>query len=81
MKKFLIIILVLVIALACGITAATFWDYVVEIIQIATAYLFDLVRSIIDVIANKIVEATPMPLPGKETAMTANIFVPEFIFC
>lgn len=80
MKKWLIIILILVIALACGITAAGFWDYVVEIIQIAIAYLFDLARSIIDVLANKITEATPTPLPETDSAMTASIFVPRFIF-
>lgn len=75
MKKWGIIVLILVIALACGITAASFWDYVVEIAQIATSYIFDLCKSIIDALAGKLGEVATTP-PTTTQPETARIFVP-----
>lgn len=78
MKKWGIIVLILVIALACGITAASFWDYIVEIAQIAISYIFDLCKSIIDVLAGKLGEVAATP-PTTMQPETARIFVPVLI--
>lgn len=75
MKKWGIIILILVVCLACGITAASFWDYLIEIAQIGTAYIFDLCRSIVDVLASKVSEVAP-PVTTTQPE-TACIFVPN----
>lgn len=56
MKKWGIIILILVIALACGITAMDLWGYIVDVINLGVAYLFDLCTSIIDTLAGKVSE-------------------------
>lgn len=78
MKKWGIIVLILVIALACGITAASLWDYIVEIAQIAISYIFDLCKSIIDVLAGKLGEVAATP-PTTMQPETARIFVPVLI--
>lgn len=76
MRKWGIIVLILVVALACGVTAASFWDYVVEIVQIAVAYMFDLCKSIVDVLANNIGEVATTTPPTTTQPETARIFVP-----
>ncbi len=56
MKKWGIIALIAVIALACGITAADLWGYIVELINLGVEYFFDLCSSIIDTLTGKVTE-------------------------
>lgn len=56
MKKWLIIVLIVVIALACGITAMDLWGYIEDVINLGVAYFFDLCTSIIDTLAGKVAE-------------------------
>lgn len=64
MKKWGIIILIAVVALACGITVADLWGYIVNLINLGVAYFFDLCRSIIDTLSGKVVETTAAAITG-----------------
>ncbi len=56
MKKWGIIALIAVIALACGITAADLWGYIVELINLGVEYFFDLCSSVIDTLTGNVTE-------------------------
>lgn len=74
MKKWLLIILILLIALACGITAANLWDYIKEIIELGISYLFDLAKTIVDALASNIKE-TAEGVSATSTSLMIRSFI------
>ncbi len=75
MKKWLLIILILVIAMACGITAFDLWGYIKQFIEVGVSYFFDLCQGIIDALAGKLQETAEGVTESTTTALAISNFL------